>query len=450
MIKFTIKTFGCKVNQYESQAIRESLQAGGAQEIEKHGEPADLVIVNTCTVTRDADRSACYWIRRLRRENPDSRLAVTGCLAERDRAILEGMKAVDFIFTNQEKHRIADFLIAEISKPKSVGMVTGREMHKGFLPLSITTSDGKTRAIVKIQDGCNNACSYCKVVLARGPSRSRSLGDILAEVRRLADNGYKEIVLTGIQLGSYRDGAEDHPNSLVQVIERCSKIQGIARIRLSSIELTDIRDPLIRSFCDIPKLCPHLHIPIQSGSDSVLKNMNRRYSAGDCIELVEKMRSKIPDFCLTTDVIVGFPGESEDDFGESLKVLETLRPVKSHVFPYSPREGTRAALLRGLPRRVVRDRVNRMIERMDRISREVREAFIGKTVEVLVEHRNPRSRYREGRTANGLRVFFDFPKEVQGCIIPVALRELFEDGIAGTWQNTGKGDADGFFMELDR
>jgi len=450
MMKFTIKTFGCKVNQYESQAIRESLQAGGAREIEKPGEPADLVIVNTCTVTRDADRSARYWIRRLKRENPDSRLAVTGCLAERDRAILEGMKEVDFIFKNQEKQRIADFLIAGTPKTKSVGMVSDRAEHKGFLPLSVSLSDGKTRATVKIQDGCNNACSYCKVVLARGPSRSRSLGDILDEVRRLADNGYKEIVLAGVQLGSYRDGIGDHSNSLVRVIEKCSKIQGIVRIRLSSIELTDIRDPLIRSFRDIPKLCPHLHIPIQSGSNSVLKNMNRRYSAEDCVKLIEKMRSKIPDFCLTTDVIVGFPGESEDDFGESLKALETLRPLKSHVFPYSPREGTRAVLLRGLPGRVVRDRANRMIRRMDCVSREVRKAFIGKTVEVLVEHRNPRSRYREGRTANGLRVFFDFPKEGQGCIIPVVLREMFEDGIAGTWQNSGEGDRDGFFMESDR
>jgi len=441
-MNFLIKTFGCKVNQYESQAIRESLEKAGARELCGKSRFADLVIVNTCTVTRSADRTTLYWIRRLKREHPGCRLAVTGCFAERDSELLETMPEVDAVFTNQQKDSIAATLVAG---KRSFGCA-GASARKEYLPLSITRSEGKTRAHVKIQDGCNHSCSYCKVVLVRGPSRSRPLPEILNEVRRLADSGYKEIVLTGIQLGAYGDFPSKRPEALVRVIEGCSGIPGVERIRLSSIEPTDIHEPLIRAFRDFPKLCPQLHIPLQSGDDAILKGMNRRYTAAFYTDLIARLREAIPDFCLTLDVMTGFPGEGERQFENTLETLARVRPLKSHVFPYSPREGTRAALLADLPAGVVQERAKRLITWTNGLSKEVRRSFLGRMVPVLAEHKHPRRKFREGRAPNYLRVFFEFHRDVQGCIISVVLTELHEDGCLG--KITARRDH-GFCVESD-
>ena len=418
-------TLGCKVNQYETQAMRETLERKGFRDIEgQKGEPCDLVVVNTCTVTQDADRTNRYWIRRLRREHPHARIAVTGCYVEKNRSEIEMMSEVDLIFSNQEKPLIFE---------KLSGLLLAK-VPEIFMPLSVSRSEGKTRAYVKIQDGCNHACSFCKVSIVRGNSRSRGMKEIVEEVIRLRDGGYREIILTGIQLGAYGldlKKASTRCESLRAVIEACAKVQGIERIRLSSIELMDLGKPLREAFGSIPKLCPHIHLPLQSGDNGVLKRMNRRYTRENYRDVILELKSRIPDFEFSMDVMAGFPGETEAQFKNTLDLLEETRPLKSHVFPYSRREGTRAADWGLLPLQEVRERVRRLMELAERISFEVRSRYLGRSFEILAEHANEKTGITEGFTPNYLKVFFEYPGNKQGCIIPFKLTELFEEGIRG-------------------
>ncbi|MFA5167494.1 MAG: tRNA (N(6)-L-threonylcarbamoyladenosine(37)-C(2))-methylthiotransferase MtaB [Candidatus Omnitrophota bacterium] len=428
-------TLGCKVNQYETQAMREALERKGYRDIEgQTGAPCDLVVVNTCTVTQDSDRTSRYWIRRLRREHPGAQLAVTGCYAEKNRIELEAMPEVDFIFLNDEK----PFLAKKLLNPADVGSTARLGKATTFMPLSVSRFEGKTRAYVKVQDGCNHACSFCKVSIVRGPSRSRALPEILDEVIRLRDGGYREIILTGIQLGAYgldlesRSDAEERHYLLRDVIEASARVDGVERIRLSSIELTDLGKPIREAFRDISKLCPHVHLPLQSGDNEVLMRMNRRYTREEYRDVVLEMKEQIPDFEFSMDIMAGFPGETEAQFANTLKLLETLEPLKTHVFPYSRREGTQAADWGTLSVQVVRDRVHRLMELAERISRKVRSRYLGRSLEILAEYENVRSGVSEGFTRNYLKVFFEYPQGIQGCIIPFKLTELFQGGFRGS------------------
>ncbi|MFH1800925.1 MAG: tRNA (N(6)-L-threonylcarbamoyladenosine(37)-C(2))-methylthiotransferase MtaB [Candidatus Omnitrophota bacterium] len=427
-------TLGCKVNQYETQAMREALERKGYRDIEgQKGVPCDLVVVNTCTVTQDSDRTSQYWIRRLRREHPRARLAVTGCYAEKNRIDLEAMPEVDLIFSNHEKPSLTE----KLSDPVDVCGATRPDEVQTFMPLSISRSKGKTRAYVKVQDGCDHACSFCKVSIVRGPSRSRALSEILDEVTRLRDGGYREIILTGIQLGAYgldleaRPGAGERPYLLRDVIEASAQVEGVERIRLSSIELRDLGKPIREAFRSVPKLCPHIHLPLQSGDNEVLARMNRRYTREEYRDVVLQLKECVPDFELSVDVIAGFPGENESQFANTLELLEVLKPLKTHVFPYSRREGTRAAAWGTLPVPTVRERVRQLMELADRISGKVRNRYLGRSMEILAEHEDDRSGISEGSTPNFLKVFFEYPQNVQGCIIPFKLTRLFQDGFRG-------------------
>ncbi len=427
-------TLGCKVNQYETQAMREALERQGYRDIEGEKEaPCDLVVVNTCTVTQDADRTNRYWIRRLRREHPQARLAVTGCYAEKNRPELEAMPEVDLIFSNEEKSLISEKLRKASAKEAPV-----KSSGAGaFMPLSISRSEGKTRAYVKVQDGCDHTCSFCKVSIVRGSSRSRPLKEILEEAHRLRDGGYREIILTGIQTGAYGLDLGAQANSggrrylLRDVIEACAQIDGIERIRLSSIELKDLGGSLQEAFRAIPKLCPHLHLPLQSGDNEVLSRMNRVYTREEYRDTVLALKSQVPDFEFSVDVMAGFPEETEAQFGNTLDLLNSLRPLKTHVFPYSRRDGTLAARWEVLAPQVVRDRVRRLTECAERISGEVRSRYLGRSVEVLAEHANERTGGYEGFTRNYLKVFFEYPRNIQGCIIPFKLIGLFQEGFRG-------------------
>ena len=427
-------TIGCKVNQYETQAMREILEREGYRDIEgQKNAPCDLVVVNTCTVTQDSDRTNRYWIRRLRREHPKARLAVTGCYVEKNLAELEAMPEVDLIFPNNEK----SFLVEMLSSPTEICGATRPDQAATFMPLSISRSEGRTRAFVKIQDGCNHACSFCKVSIVRGPSRSRALSEILEEVTRLRDGGYREIILTGIQLGAYGLDLESRSRSgerhyfLRDVIETSARVEGIERIRLSSIELTDLGKPICEAFRSVPKLCPHIHLPLQSGDNEVLARMNRRYTREEYRDVVLQLKGRVPDFEFSIDVMAGFPGETEAQFAHTLELLEVLEPLKTHVFPYSRREGTPAAGWGTLPAPVVRDRVRRLMEVSERISKKVRNRYLGRELEILAEHEHERTGMSEGFTPNYLKVFFEYPQNVQGCIIPFKLTEIFQDGFRG-------------------
>ncbi|MFH0985781.1 MAG: tRNA (N(6)-L-threonylcarbamoyladenosine(37)-C(2))-methylthiotransferase MtaB [Candidatus Omnitrophota bacterium] len=421
-------TLGCKVNQYETQAMREALERNGYRDIEgQRGVPCDLVVVNTCTVTQDSDRTNRYWIRRLRREHPEAQIAVTGCYVAKNRAEIEEMPEVDLIFTNDEKPFLAEKLSDSLDRNGSISS----DGTAVFMPLSISRSEGKTRAYVKIQDGCDHACSFCKVSMVRGASRSRALAEILDEATRLRDGGYREIILTGIQLGAYGLDTGKRYSLLRDVIESVARIEGVERIRLSSIELLDLGEPVREAFQSISKLCPHIHLPLQSGDNEVLARMNRRYTREIYRDVVLELKERVPDFEFSMDVMAGFPGETEEQFANTLELVERLRPLKTHVFPYSRREGTRAAEWNDLPAAIVRDRVRRLMSSAERISGEVRRQYLGRSLEILAEHANDRSGISEGFTPNYLKVFFEYPQNVQGCIIPFKLTELFQDGFRG-------------------
>lgn len=426
-------TLGCKVNQYETQAMREAFERKGLRDAEGDRKAlCDFVVLNTCTVTEDADKTNRYWIRRLRREHPGAQLVVTGCYVQKNRCDIEAMPEVDRIFPNHEKSFLADALL----DGKSKNSASCLKEDAFFPPLSISRSEGRTRAYVKIQDGCNHRCSFCKVALVRGRSRSRLLPEILDEVVRLRDNGYREIILTGIQLGAYGKERGFHSGSrgaypLLEVIELCAQIPGIERIRLSSIELTDLEAPLRAAFKNIPKLCPHLHIPLQSGDNEVLKRMNRRYTREAYRDIILELRQSIPDFALSMDVMAGFPGETEDQYQNTLKLLEIVQPLKVHVFPYSRRQGTRAAAWDTLPLKVVRHRVKEMIQMADQIAHQVRSKFLGRSYTVLVEECEEHSGLWTGYTANYLKVFFSYPQNIQGCMIPVHLVDFLGYGFQG-------------------
>ncbi len=430
-IKFV--TLGCKVNTYETQGMREALERAGFEECQAPGEPCQFVVINTCTVTGDADRENRYWIRRLKRENAAAKIIVTGCYTERNRAEIEALPGVDLVVPNYDKARIPEYLQLERDVDTAAGCTRlfGSAAGQGkrdfrYAPLSISRFEGCGRAYLKIQDGCNHACSFCKVVLVRGRSRSRPLGDIQGEVERLRDAGYREIVFSGIQLGAY--GIDlSMTEGLVRVLEVSARVEGIERLRLSSIEPTDVRPALIQAMIDIPQCCPHLHIPLQSGDDEILKRMNRRYTGFFYRDLVAELKSRIPDFCLTLDVMAGFPGEEDRHFENTVQMLKTVKPLKCHVFPYSRREGTRAARFTDCPKAVVRKRVERLLELNNAWGREVREAYLGRIFPVLVEKKSKTDGRLYGLTAHYLKAGFAGREEWLGRTVRVCFETLTDD-----------------------
>ena len=419
-------TLGCKVNQYETQGMREVLERARVESLTAEGKPAevDFVVINTCTVTEGADRENRYWIRRARREHPRARIVVTGCGVVRNRKQIEMLPEVDLVLSNPEKAEIANRLLGGCADPILQDKEAGQRRH-AYLPLSISRSEGLGRAFVKVQDGCNHACSFCKVVLVRGRSRSRGLKDILEEVRRLRDSGYKEVVFTGIQLGAYGlDFAQGEKRNLVDVLEASAKVEGIERLRLSSIEPIDVTADLIKTLASIPQCCHHLHLPLQSGDDEILKRMDRRYRSSFYTELIARLKSVMPDFSLTLDVMAGFPGEEEEHFQNTIGVLEKVQPLKCHVFPYSRREGTRAARFENVRAGVVHQRVRRLIDLAERIGREVRLPYIGKEISVLVEAQKKNTALLQGLTSNYFKVSFQGAPGWVGRIVPVRLLAL--------------------------
>ncbi len=425
-------TLGCKVNQYETQAMREAVEGAGAVCAERADQDVDFVVINTCTVTGEADRENHYWIRRARRDHPQARIVVTGCMVTRDRAQLEALPEVDLVLSNQQKTDLVPRLLQSCGAPAAQDLPEeSRESRRRYAPLAISASVGHSRAFVKIQDGCNHACSFCKVVLARGRSRSRELADILEEVTRLRDSGYREIVFAGIQLGAYGLDFPQNRAGLEEVLEACSKIEGIDRLRLSSIEPTDVKPSLLSALRDIPKCVPHLHIPLQSGDDEILAKMNRRYGRAFYVDLIARLRGRLADFSLTLDVMAGFPGEEETHFQNTLDLLETVKPLKCHVFPYSRREGTRAAGFEDVVESMMRERIERLNRAGERLGREARLPYAGRVMPVLVEHARKNNPLLQGVTANYLKVCFQGTRDWTGRIVPVKLLALQGDLFLG-------------------
>ncbi len=396
MKKVKLVTLGCKVNQYETQAIREQLLRAGVRE--NNGARADIYIINTCTVTAQADRKSRHLIRQALRSNPQGKIIVTGCYVEKDAPEVLDISDKIQIVPNSQKHLLLKSLLQTFSFTGN-GRYTER-----FIPLKISGFRGHQRAFVKIQDGCNNFCSYCKVPLVRGRSRSRSLKEIIVEVERLTERGFKEIVLTGICLGDYHYRDFD----LVDVLASLEKINRRFRIRLSSIEPQLISDRLIESF-NFTKVCPHLHIPLQSGDDLILKKMNRGYTRREYLALIAKIKKKVQDVAITTDVLVGIPGEKERNFYNNLRCLKEILPLRTHIFPFSPRRGTAAFDLQ--PRiepKLIKKRINLLKKAAQESSYKFRKTFLGKHLRVLIESKTRRENGSFcGYADNYIRVIVD-------------------------------------------
>ena len=380
-MKFNILTFGCKVNSYESEYMKEQLIKQGYV-YEDDYKSSDIVIVNTCSVTNTADNKCKKMIRNVRRDNSEALLMVCGCTAENHREELNDLD-IDILIGNKEKSKVIE-LISDYrcSKEKYIKFYNDRRLP--FEDMKVDEFNDKTRAYVKIQDGCNNYCAYCIIPYVRGSIRSKGFTEAVEEIKELVSKGHKEIVFTGINTGAY--GRENGEYDLTDLIKEISKIKDLDRIRVSSIEITEINDKFIEEMKNNKKLCGYLHVSLQSGSERILQVMNRKYTKQEYLNKINKLREARPNINLTTDVIVGFPTETEEEFLECVDYCKLVGFSKIHVFPYSKREGTKAASMDGhLPTNIKKDRARRLIEIDEILQLNYNNLFVGKDVNVLVE-----------------------------------------------------------------
>ncbi len=380
-MKFSIMTFGCKVNSYESEFMKEQLIKNGYVYIDDV-KSADIVIVNTCSVTNTADNKCKKTIRSIRRDNKNAILMVCGCTSENHREELNDLD-IDILIGNKEKSNVVA-LIEDFkqSNNKYIKFYDSRRLP--FEDMKVNEFNDLTRAYVKIQDGCNNYCAYCIIPYVRGSIRSKKFNDVVNEIKDLVNMGHKEIVFTGINTGAY--GKETGEYDLTDLIREISKIKELERIRVSSIEITEIDDKFIEEMKNNTKLCAHLHVSLQSGSERILKIMNRKYNKEEYFKKIEKLRESRPEINLTTDVIVGFPTETEEEFLECVEFCKKVGFSKIHVFPYSKREGTKAASMDGhLPNSVKKERARRLIEIDKDLQLQYNRKFLNTKINVLIE-----------------------------------------------------------------
>lgn len=359
MEKVAFETLGCKVNQYETEGMTELFKNAG-YEIVDFEEFADVYVINTCTVTSFGDKKSRQMIRRAKKRNNNAIIAVVGCYSQVSPGKVSEIPGVNIVLGTNDRTKIVDY-VREFEDSRVPVMHVENIMNvRKFEELQIDEYRDKTRAFLKIQDGCNMFCSYCLIPYARGPIRSRDPKIVLDEALKLADCGYKEIILSGIHVASY--GRDLNDVNLVDIIERIEDVEGIERIRIGSVEPTFFSDDVISRLKDIPKLCRHFHLSLQSGCDETLKRMNRHYTAEQYREIVNKLRESFPGVSITTDVIVGFPGESEEEFSKTYSFLEGLELSKTHIFKYSPRKGTPAARFAdAVPPQVKEERSNLLL-----------------------------------------------------------------------------------------
>lgn len=403
MTKVAFATLGCKVNQYETEAMIELFKKSG-YEIVDFEHCADIYVINTCTVTSFGDKKSRQMIRRARKENSNAIIAVAGCYSQVAPDKVMEIPGVNIVIGTNERKRIVEF-VKEYENTKNPIKYVGNIMNiKEFEELEIDEYKDKTRAFLKIQDGCNKFCSYCLIPYARGPIRSREPEKVIEQVKRLAKSGFKEIILSGIHVASY--GRDLQSTNLVDIIENIEQIDEIERIRVGSLEPTFFTDDVIHKFEGFNKLCRHFHISLQSGCNETLKRMNRHYTTFQFDTIVKKLRSALPGVSITTDIIVGFPGESEEEFNITYNYLKDLELSKMHVFKYSPREGTPAAkFLNPVHPEEKEKRSNLLLKLTSIHEKQFIDKFIGKKLNVLYEKLvTIDDNYIEGYTDNYINV----------------------------------------------
>lgn len=422
-------TLGCKVNQYDSDAMR-TLFIKNGYKVAESDTPADVYVVNTCSVTSIGDRKSRQMVRRIRRENPGAVIAVAGCYAQLVPEVFEKMGNVDVIVGMQNRSRIVEYVEKAARSNAVLNEVRDVMAVKDFENLTVDAEgEVKTRAFIKVQEGCDNYCTFCIIPYARGRLKSRKQKDAIEEIKHLVDRGYREVVLTGIHLGNYGKDLHDG-TSLSSLVNELLKIPDLLRIRLGSIESVELSEELIHLMNSEPRVCRHLHLPIQSGSDDVLRAMNRHYRLAEYKNLIADLRKRIPDLALTTDLIVGFPGETEENFKETLATLEELKFSAIHIFPYSQRTGTPAATYPNqvLPE-IKKERVHRVQELEKKLSEAYRRRFLGKSVRVLPEEE--KNGCFKGLSDEYIRVCLKGEGIERGKIYSVKINSLTEDGLSG-------------------
>ena len=414
-------TLGCKVNQYDTQAMRERFELAGCRTVEFE-EKADIYVVNTCTVTGTGDKKSMQTIRRCHRKNPEAAIVVTGCLAQRaaDELTLPGVRLV---IGTQRRGEVVQLL--EQALTQDCALIAVETLRQApFEHLTVHAHEGHTRATMKIQEGCDRWCTYCIIPSVRGPIRSRPLEEIREEAESLAEAGFKEAVLTGIHLTSY--GRDKHGEiTLLDAIREVHAIEGIERIRLGSLEPVIVTKEFVEGIAQLPKVCHQFHLALQSGSDTVLARMRRRYTSGEFLTACALLRDAFDDCALTTDVMTGFPGETEEEFQQTVETCRSAGFARMHVFPYSEREGTKAAVMEGaVPRHIREERARRLIAVGKELERAALESRVGKTETVLIEEMDEQG-CGMGYTGGYMRVHV--PGTQAGVIVPVQITGV-EDG----------------------
>lgn len=426
---------GCKVNQVESEAIAEAFAKRGYAVVDVD-EMADVYVINTCTVTNVGDKKSRQMIRKVKRQNPDAIVVAVGCYAQTAAEEVKEMEGVNIVLGTKGRNEIVDEVERYQQSQGVVDRVTGIMQERIFEPIAVRSLHDRTRAYLKIQDGCSQFCSYCIIPYARGPVRSRPEADVVAEVQRLVENGFREVVLTGIHVASY--GKELHNTNLLQVMEKIHDIEGLERIRFSSIEPNVITEDFLQVLSRLPKVCHHFHLSLQSGCDRTLKEMNRKYDTAKYRATVAALRTLWADVAVTTDIIVGFPGETEEDFQESMAFAKEMAFAKIHVFPYSPKRGTPAAERKDqVDAQQKAARAKEMGALAKELAAQFLESHVGQTVEVLAE-RQVAPGIWEGHTSNYIPVDFAAEVPCKNRLVNVKITGLEGEKATGTALFGGK------------
>lgn len=417
-------TLGCKVNQYETNAMEQQFIQNNYKIVE-NTEKADIYVINTCTVTNMADRKSRQMLRRVKEINQSAVIVVCGCYAQVAKTELEQIPEVDIILGINEKNKIVQIVEEYLASKNNIIEVADVSKQKEFLDFGDVTYTEKNRAVIKVQDGCNMFCSYCLIPYARGRIRSRKIENVVSEIKKIAKQGIKEVVITGIHVASYGKDFENENIRLINLLEEINKIEGIARIRLSSLEPTIVDEEFAQRLSKLEKICDHFHLSLQSGCDATLKRMNRKYTTARYKEATEILRKYYPNANFTTDVIVGFPGETDEEFNQTYKFLKEIEFYKMHIFKYSPRKGTVAEKLPNqVDGNIKEERSKKLIELSNNMQNEKNSQYIGKTVKVLFEEYE--NGYYKGHTTNYMVVKVP-EKEQDGFIDNIKDIEITEN-----------------------
>lgn len=427
-MKAALHNLGCKVNAYETEAMQQILEEAG-YEIVPFSEYADVYVINTCSVTNMADRKSRQMLHRAKKQNPDAIVVGAGCYVQTKEAQALVDESIDIVIGNNKKHELVSLLQEyEASHRKTACVADINHEKQAYEELSLSRTAEHTRAFIKVQDGCNQFCTYCIIPFARGRVRSRELPDVLQEIRTLAKSGYREVVLTGIHLSSY---GVDNGESLLHLIEAVHELEGIERIRLGSLEPRIVTDAFTKRLSELPKICPHFHLSLQSGCDTVLSRMNRRYDTAEYEAGCALLRRYFEHPAITTDVIVGFPGETDEEFETTERYLERIHFYEMHIFQYSRREGTKAAAMPDqVPEAVKKERSEKLLALGHRMSGEFRRYYLGRQVTALLEEEflYDGKRYYTGYTKEYVKVAVETEKDLSNTFVTGTLKtQLTED-----------------------